>query len=242
MPQNPLSVSIIIPTYQQSENLGKCLTALTRQTIKKFQTIICDDGSTDDTHQICKKFMDKLDLVYVRQEHDGMRRASVRNLALPHAKGDLLVFIDADMMCPIDFIKEHVNAHKDCVNEGGSSNRLVMGGRQNVDLEGGQVFKDFRLEARWKDKHSRIWEYMGGSNFSIMRDDMKRVGVFDTGYDGSWGFEDTDLAYRAHDIGLELVFKPEIMASHLHHEVADKYSDTKNKKYFFSKHGLKELS
>lgn len=103
MPNNPL-ISIIIPVYNVEDYLFKCLDSLEKQTVKNFEVIIIDDGSTDNTKHIYQKFEQKFDnyRIYV-QENAGVSNA--RNKGIEISKGDYLYFMDSDDWVSENFIK-----------------------------------------------------------------------------------------------------------------------------------------
>lgn len=90
-----ITVSIIIPTYNRSKALQRCLTSLLNQTYKEFEVLVCDDGSTDDTSLVVSQFFDHLEIRYLRQENSG-GPASPRNLGVANASGKYLAFLDSD--------------------------------------------------------------------------------------------------------------------------------------------------
>jgi len=87
---NPL-VSIIIPTYNHADYLKKAINSIKNQTYTHVELIIMDDGSTDHTKDVVSEYDD---ILYIYQENEGLSAA--RNNAIPHSKGDYLLFLDAD--------------------------------------------------------------------------------------------------------------------------------------------------
>lgn len=96
---NFMKVSIIIPAYNEEKVIKNCIASLLEQSYKNQEVIIIDDGSTDKTRDIIKKFPVKL----YQQNHLGA--GSARNLGAKHAKGEILVFVDADMIFDHNFVK-----------------------------------------------------------------------------------------------------------------------------------------
>ena len=88
-------VSIIIPVYNVSAYLEKCLRSVTEQTFKNLEIILVNDGSTDDSGQICRTQAD-LDsrIVYIEKENGGL--SSARNAGLDVMTGDFCLFVDSD--------------------------------------------------------------------------------------------------------------------------------------------------
>jgi len=89
--RNPI-VSIIIPTYDYGTYLSVAIESCLNQTYAPIETIIVDDGSTDDTKDVVQKFSDSV--IYIYQKNSGVSAA--RNKGLELAKGDYLVFLDSD--------------------------------------------------------------------------------------------------------------------------------------------------
>ena len=88
------SVSVIIPTYNRAEFIGSAIESVLKQKGQwNLEVIVVDDGSTDDTREILKKFGDKIR--YFKNPHFG-RPAVPRNFGLGKARGELIAFQDSD--------------------------------------------------------------------------------------------------------------------------------------------------
>lgn len=88
-------VSVIVPVYNVQKYLAKCLDSLVSQTLKDIEIIIVNDGSTDRSESIIKKYEKKYDnIVYVKKKNGGLSDA--RNYGIKYAKGDYIAFIDSD--------------------------------------------------------------------------------------------------------------------------------------------------
>ena len=87
-----VSASVIIPAYNSALFIEECIDSVLNQTFKNNEIIVIDDGSTDDTPDILKKYTDAI--IHVRQENAGPSAA--RNRGLEIAKGKYLCFLDAD--------------------------------------------------------------------------------------------------------------------------------------------------
>ncbi|MEK7497632.1 MAG: glycosyltransferase family 2 protein [Patescibacteria group bacterium] len=98
-----MKVSVIIPTYNEEKVIGECLKSLLGQSLADFEVIVVDDGSTDTT-MLKLRSASKTERVKVfTQGHRGAGAA--RNLGVKHAKGEILVFVDADMTFGKEFLK-----------------------------------------------------------------------------------------------------------------------------------------
>lgn len=96
-------VSVIIPVYNEEKYLFHCLSSLQNQTYKNFEVIIVDDGSTDKSIEIEKKF----DTVLIKQNHKGAGAA--RNKGVLSSKGEIIVLLDADMKYDKKYIEKLIS-------------------------------------------------------------------------------------------------------------------------------------
>lgn len=85
-------VSVIIPAYNQAEYLCQAIDSALSQTYNNVEIIVVDDGSTDNTQELVKKYTDKIH--YIRQTNQGS--SSARNRALTTATGKYIAFVDHD--------------------------------------------------------------------------------------------------------------------------------------------------
>ncbi len=92
---NDKKISIIIPIYNCEKYLARCLDSIIAQDYKSFEALLIDDGSNDDSAQICKAYAEKDNrFIYVYKENGGV--SSARNLGLDMASGKLIAFVDGD--------------------------------------------------------------------------------------------------------------------------------------------------
>lgn len=94
------TISIIIPVYNEEVSISACLSSLQGQSLKSLEIIVVDDDSNDRTVEVVKKFK----VILLKQDHQGPGAA--RNLGVKKAKGDILVFVDADMTFAPDFVEK----------------------------------------------------------------------------------------------------------------------------------------
>ncbi len=88
-------VSIIIPVYNAETHLEKCVLSVMAQTLREFELLLIDDGSTDETPVLCDQYARQDSrVVVIHQPNSGVSAA--RNQGIAHAKGDYIGFVDAD--------------------------------------------------------------------------------------------------------------------------------------------------
>lgn len=98
-------ITIIIPVYNVQDYLEECIESAINQSYKNLEIILINDGSKDDSGQICQKFADKDNrIVYIDQENKGV--AQTRNIGLKSAKGEYVFFLDSDDWITFNTIKE----------------------------------------------------------------------------------------------------------------------------------------
>lgn len=105
-----LKVSVVIATYNMPDWLEKVLWGYENQTFSKFEVIIADDGSKEDTQKLIKRFQDEsnLDINHLWHEDQGYRRQTILNKAIMAAKYEYVLFTDGDCIPRADFIETHV--------------------------------------------------------------------------------------------------------------------------------------
>lgn len=107
-------ISVIVPVYSVEKYLPRCLDSLLVQTYNCFEIILVDDGSKDNSAQICDDY-EKLDkrVRVIHQENRGVSAA--RNRGLDEAKGEYIVFVDGDDWVDPDYLLDLMNSNADFV-------------------------------------------------------------------------------------------------------------------------------
>lgn len=98
---NKIAVSIIIPTYNRDDFLGKTLSSLINQSFKDFEVLVCDDGGTSpDTKTITRRFEKYFPIRYLRRENPEnlFNPAAARDMGARNARGKYLFFMDCDIV------------------------------------------------------------------------------------------------------------------------------------------------
>ncbi|MCT0226278.1 glycosyltransferase family 2 protein [Synechococcus sp. CS-1328] len=204
-------LSVVIPTYNRLPILRKCLLALEAQQleapVEDFEVVLVDDGSTDDTVAWLEQQADALPhLRLVRQEHGGP--AEGRNRGVDHARGDVIVFIDSDLVVLPNFLCCHARALQHSWQ--GRGNKLCF--------TYGAVINTANFEAPTSEPHKlndHSWAYFATGNVAIDRELLERSGLFDTSF-RLYGWEDLELGERLRRLGVVLVRCPEAVGYHWH--------------------------
>lgn len=90
-----LLISVVVPVYNAAQYLEDCVGSVLRQTYPHFELILADDGSQDESGEVCKKMREEDSRIrFLQLEHKGV--AAARNAAMKAAKGAYLLFLDSD--------------------------------------------------------------------------------------------------------------------------------------------------
>lgn len=104
-------VSVIVPVYNAAPYLVQCIESLLYQTHRDLQIILVDDGSTDSSLEIVKRYAAEDErITHYSQSHGG--QSAARNLGLHYATGDYISFIDSDDYLDVDFYEVLLSAFR----------------------------------------------------------------------------------------------------------------------------------
>lgn len=219
--------TVIIPTYNRPALLSRELQCLTRQRGDFIEEVlICDDGSTTDTAAAVEPFRSRLpNLRILHQEDLGFRAGQARNMGIREARGDILIFLDDDLLLPEGFVADHVAAHAQHLN-GSSPHRVVLGFRHRTGKPIDDIpsledivesFPDDRVVhlgpgGEGIAAHLHPWFFVYSCNVS-MPNDPNQI-WFNEDFTG-WGMEDIELGYRLVHQGYQVVVHPEARVLHV---------------------------
>lgn len=98
-------ISVIVPVYNCENYIRKCIESILNQAYKNIEVIVVDDGSTDSTLEILRDY--QKDITIISQTNSGV--SSARNTGIKAAKGEYIMFVDADDWIDQEMIKSMVN-------------------------------------------------------------------------------------------------------------------------------------
>ena len=127
-------VSIVIPVYNCETKLKRCLQSVQKQTYKDIEVLIVNDGSTDNSLQVCEEFC-KQDVRFhvFNQKNHGVSYS--RNQGIKKANGQYLMFVDGDDEVLPDMVQQYIVSAKN-----GRAD-VVIGGLQMMKQNGDIVYK-----------------------------------------------------------------------------------------------------
>jgi GT2 family glycosyltransferase len=206
------SVSVVIPTYDRRPRLEGVLGALAEQTFdREFEVVVVSDGSTDSTDEYLASGSTPLPVVAVTQSNQGP--AVARNHGVDVASGDLIVFVDDDVVPAPGLLAAHVAAHERL-----GDGFVVIGPMLNppdhemspwIRWEQAMLAKQYRAMQRGRYPATARQFYTG--NASLRRCHLLAAGGFDPAFRRA---EDVELAYRLDDAGMRWAFEPGAVGLH----------------------------
>ena len=102
-------ISIIVPIYNVEKYLRQCLDSIMNQTYRNFECLLINDGSSDNSEDICREYVSKDSRFrYFEKENGGV--SSARNLGIEHSKGEYITFIDSDDWVDSDYLEVLYNS------------------------------------------------------------------------------------------------------------------------------------
>ncbi len=200
-------VSVIIPAYNEADDLPKCLDSLTKQlTRHQFEVVVVDNASTDQTKAAAITYKAKLKLKVIEEARTG--RGAARAAGFAASEGRILLSTDADTILPpnwVDSLVDTLDSHPDWVALSGTCRIIDQSLLVNGFFNWFQPFsmRVFRL------LFGHYW--LTGSNFAIRSDIYKRSGGFNPKIPD---LEDHDLAFKVRKLGrIGFLRRPAVITS-----------------------------
>jgi glycosyltransferase involved in cell wall biosynthesis len=217
-----IDISIVIPTYNRRHTLLRCLECLFHQDYPedRYEIIVVDDGSTDGTKEEIETLNPTCGFRYLYQANMGPHIA--RNLGLKEARGDVILFIDSDILAPPPLLKEHMRLHR-------REERVVVSGPLTETRRVDDGFKGIKVR-----RLLALFDLSGPSlitsNLSIERRYLLEIGGFDEEFEG-YGWHDWELGERLKKIGLKVIRSPSALAYHLREWDTSTFEELLRKRY-----------
>ncbi len=136
-------VSIIIPVYNAEKTLKKCLDSILNQTYTKYEVILINDGSKDNSLEIMQEYKGKHPDIFQIHDQENVGPAVTRNRGMEHAKGEYLFFIDCDDYIDEKYIETFVKEIEQKEVD------MVIGGYRRVRSDGSLIFKRDAIDNPW---------------------------------------------------------------------------------------------
>lgn len=186
-------ISIIVPVYNVSNYLDNCIKSIINQTYKNIEIILVDDGSTDDSSNICDKYLKKDKRIKVIHKSNG-GLSSARNIGIVNSNGEYITFIDSD-----DYVeKEYVEVlYKNIIKY---SSDISIGSHKVIYESGKIIYKSNNLEYSCTPKETlKNMLYDNGIDVSAWAKLYKRELFKSIRYPEGRLFEDAATTYKLID-------------------------------------------
>ncbi|HTZ11136.1 MAG TPA: glycosyltransferase [Candidatus Margulisiibacteriota bacterium] len=212
-------LSVIIPTYNRYGVLFDTLRLLSQQSLKPLEIIVIDQTTPSAQAKHLKEAI-SMEVPYLRFIDSAFPNASIaRNRGIREARSDLLLFLDDDVVMPVDLLEKHFSNYSDQKIAAVSGQVLENGEKPTEEFSRSYYLK----HTGWTYfplNYSRRCEVinLNSCNLSIRKEIIIEAGGFDENYIRTF-FDDTDLALRVHRVclkkGLKAVHDPQATLIHL---------------------------
>ena len=206
-------VSIVIPTYNRLPKLKMVLAALEKQDFcpDLFEVVVVSDGSTDGTNEYLQSVQTSFPLKPVLQSNQGV--AVARNQGTTNASGEIILFVDDDVVPAPCLISEHMQIHDQ------QGDKVVVLGpmltprdyKMTPWVEWEQLMLEKQYIAMLTGRYDASSRQFFTGNTSLGRRYLLEVGGFDPSFRRA---EDVELAYRLSDLGMKFTFNPKAIGYH----------------------------
>jgi len=240
--------TIIAAFYNKFDYLKLILAGFERQTEKKFEFIIADDGSKENIVDEIKKIQTRysFSIKHIWQEDRGFRKNKILNKAIDESASDYLIFIDADCVPHSGFVEGHLNfssentsltgrrvnlsqkltsqLNEQNVAEGILENKIfkqILDGLfgESLDVEKGIYLKKKFILNFFNRKNRGLL----GCNFSLFKKDLIKVNGFDERYEAPSIGEDSDVQFRLELSGVKInSVNHAAVQYHLYHKLQER--------------------
>ncbi len=197
-------ISVIIPNYNGSATIGKCLEAAFASAYGNFEVVVVDDCSLDNSAEIIKQFPCRL---IELKTHGGASKA--RNAGALHSRGEVLFFIDADCLLSVDTLSLANRA----ITEAGPD--TVIGGTYTpipYDKDFFSAFQSIFIHYS-ETRNTGRPDYIATHAMVISAETFRKSGGFDEDFLPI--LEDVEFSHRLNRGGCRLVMDPGIMVRHI---------------------------
>lgn len=202
LPSQLNMISIVIPAFNEEDNIIHCLNAFLKQTTKRqFEIILVDNASTDRTFEIAKQFANKLNINVISDPIKG--RGHARYTGFKNALGNIILSSDADTIVPDEWIEKLASAL--------ANNPEIIAVTTpckiiDCDEKTNRIFNRFQPFVMRIFSFFFGYYWLNGFSFGIRKDAYIKSGGFDLNLNAQ---EDIDLSFRVSKIG-KILFLPNI--------------------------------
>ena len=204
-----MKYSIIVPVYNRPDEVDELLESLSNQTLKDFEVIIVEDGSTRNCKDVCDKYADILVLHYYAKENSGPGQS--RNYGAERASGDYLLILDSDVVLHEGYIQAVEDSLKETPAEAFGGPDAAHPSFTPVQKAISYSMTSFFTTGGIRGGKTKLDKFYPRSfNMGIRRDVYLQLGGFSKMRFG----EDIDFSYRIVEAGYKPRLFPEAWVWH----------------------------
>jgi glycosyltransferase involved in cell wall biosynthesis len=204
-----MDVSVIIPTYNREEMLVQTIKCLLNQKFEyDYEILIVDQ--TKKHNDLTQEFLNKIQetekkIRYFLLDNSGLTPA--RNFGLKNCKGNIIIFVDDDITCDENFIKNHYLIHKEGFDV--VQGRVIETNKEHrIKKNPTWIYPWIKFLGGNNCLHRAKTNSLTGCNFSITQKVVEKVGYFDERYINVAIREDSDYGYRCYKAKMNMIFDP----------------------------------
>lgn len=212
-----MKTALLISTYNWPDALELIFLSIIKQTKLPDEILIADDGSDKTTLDLINKFKNilKTPIIHIWHKDDGFQKSQILNKTIAKSSSDYIIQIDGDCILHKNFIEDHITKSQ--------QNCYLYGSRVNIQKKQidtlykhkkinfhpfskgikkrGRALRLTPISNLYKP-HSFLSKKYRGCNTSFLKKDFIKINGYDENFTG-WGKEDSELALRFHNIGLQ---------------------------------------
>jgi GT2 family glycosyltransferase len=216
-------ISLYIPAYNAENHIEECLESLLKQSLKPNEILVIDDGSTDDTAAIVKKFTH----ITLLSQPKNLGLAAARNRGIRESKHKLVASIDSDCVAKFDWLENLFISISEDSNLAGVGGKLIERHQE-------------KLADRWRATHLKQHRgdqflsdppFLFGHSTIFRKEALEKIGLYHEPL--RTNAEDVELSERLVRAGYKISYQPLAVAEHIKHDTILSVIKTNSRYYFF---------
>lgn len=224
-----MKTTLLITTFNRANLLYNSLMRLTNLTIPD-EVLVVDDGSTDNTEQVCEDFKAHLPIKYIYNHNPNWSICSMaRNIGVKNALGDIIITSEPELLFVTDIVKQMVDERpkfKDQIisvgviyhaqSETPFNPGLITDAKSALKSE---IVENYQIQPRSYHQSGYVKTLNMQAMFACLYEKkwLMDLGGWDESFPGCWGWDDVDLATRLRVSGINQHICPDMEALHQFH-------------------------
>lgn len=215
-------IAVLVSSYERPWHLERVLASIAcqQQMQGRFEVIVTDDGSRDETQAVVEAFARQVSfpVCWTTHPHDGFQLARCRNEGVAASRAEYLLFLDGDCLVPPDHLWQHWRLRQRGCVWAGYCACLDREATQTLTVADIQAARYLDLappaelrKLRRMHRKALVYSFLRhptkpklyGGNVGIFREDYQRINGYDENFRG-WGCEDDDLRLRLRQAGVRI--------------------------------------